>query len=235
MAFYDSADLLQRCQDAAQLPADDEAMDPAAWYRLLSAAQAQWYLTMAAIVPDALYGAPSLLAVSAGESNVYTFGVDVDGRPVVPIGQVRLFRTEDAAHRPDWPAHALTPGVDFRPEGDRVRVPQTGAVSFADGGPWAVFITPPSAISAASQPSLLPIEARELLVLTAVETWAIQGGLHDPTPWVGRAAKRWNGGGTPGDVGILGALREQYYHHHAPAAGRGGARVSRLSRWGGWA
>lgn len=236
MATYDSADLVQRCRDAAQLPADDEMMDDPAWYRLLTAAQAQWYPQMAAHIPQAFYGAPERLE-SADGGLTYPFGDDLDGRPIIPLGQVQVFRTEADANRPEgaqvW---ALRPGVDFIAEATQLRMRLTGAAGlFPDGGPWVRMIEPPSAIDATHEPVLLPVHARELLVLGAVEAWATQGGLRDPSPWVGRARKLWSGDPTdPTDTGLLGAIKLQF-----PSAGRsayaGGfaGRVPGTYFWGG--
>jgi hypothetical protein len=206
-------------------------MTDAVWYRLLTAAQGQWFATMAAIIPEALFSAPQMLESDDG-GLTYTFGNDVDGRALVPYAVRGLFRTEADARRPDWFGRALVPGADFTIAGDRVWMPETGALAFADGGPWAVYVAPPGVIDATHEPTLLPLPARELLVLTAVEAWATQGGLRDPGPFIGRAGKLWSGGGTPGDVGLLGALRGQYFNQAAAAAARGGRRVSRLAYWG---
>jgi hypothetical protein len=220
VAPWSSADLLRRCQRAAQLPADDEAMTADAWYDLLTSAQAEWYPELAAHVPHVLYSAPRQLTSFDG-GRTYRFGDDVDGRPVMPVGEVQVFRSERDASQPEGAsAWSLRAGDDFIAEGDLLRMRTTGGASvFPEGGPWVRVIDPPGVIDADHEPVLLPTHARKLLVFGAVEEWATQGGLRDPSPWIGRARKvAYGDPSTPGSVGLIAALKLQY---PAPAsAGR---------------
>lgn len=224
--LYDSADCVQRCRDHAQLPLVDESMDDPAWYRLLSTAQRFWYLRIASVAPAVLQGDPVLLSSDDG-GVTYSFGVDENNRPLVPLGGVALYRQESDAYEAAGAAvWAMRPGIDYRVDGDRVRFSARATPSFPDGGPWAVFVTPPSDISNTQQPVLQPIEARELMVLSAVVQWASQGDLRDPSPFKQQIADLWRGTG-PGDLGLLGALKTQHFGNAAPprrgyGAGRGG-------------
>lgn len=217
--LYDSADLVLRCRDAAQLPDDDEAMTAAAWYRLLTEAQAVWYPQVAAHVPTVLYGVPELLESTDG-GVTYPFGDDEDGRPIMPLGEVWVFRTEADAYEPDAYDRRLRNGVDFQVDASQLRFRLTSPTPFDDGGPWVRMIEPPGVIDATHEPVLQPVHARQLLVYGAVETWATQGGLRDPSPWVGRAQKLWAGDpASRADVGLLGALKQQF--SAPPPRGRG--------------
>lgn len=220
MAEYDSADCLVRCRAYAELPEDDESMDDAAWYRNLSAAQKKWYGRIAAINPEVLWGAPTLLQSFDGGAT-YSFGTDADGRAIIPLGQIALYRTEADASEPEGPTvYGLRPGIHFRHEGDRVRLSSTNPTYLPDSAPWARFITPPSAIDASADPTLLPIEARELIVLDAVVAWC--GNLRDPMPFKALIQSLWNGDGA-GSPGLLAALRTAWWAHSAsrrrPGAG----------------
>lgn len=229
VALYSSEDLLQRCRDAAQLPEDDEAMTAAAWYRLLTEAQAFWYPQIAAHLPHVLLGAPELLTSTDG-GLTYTFA-DVDGNPVLPLA-LRVFRREEDAYQPEGAsAFGLVAGRDYANLGDRLEFRLTGTrPSFPDGGPWVRWIAPPGVIDADHEPTLLPLEARVLLVYAAVETWATQGGLRDPGPWVGRALKLWSGDPrNPADIGLCGSLKLAY----PPMRGAGGRRLV-VRTYGGW-
>lgn len=228
--LYSSADLVQRCRDAAQLPADDEMMTPDAWYRLLTAAQAQWYPQVAAHVPQVAYSAPRLLqSFDGGET--FGFGTDGDGRPIIPLGEVQVFRSQDHATQADG-ALRLRSGVDFLAEATQLRFRLTGArPAWTDGGPWVRMVEPPGVIDAEHEPVFLPTYARELLVLAAVEAWATQGDLRDGSAWRGRAQRYWSGDpANPADVGLLGALKKQF--PAAPSWGRV-VRVSGRHFWRG--
>jgi hypothetical protein len=223
MGLYTSADLVQRCQDEAQLPVDDEAMSPTKWYRLLTEAQTLWFPQVAAHLAHVMLGAPELLTSDDG-GVTYTFGLDDDGRPVVPMA-VRVFRREQDAYEPEGAsAWGLTTGVDYLMLGDRLEFRLSGTrPSFPDGGPWVRYIAPPGEIDASHEPTLLPVEARQILVYAAVESWATQGDLRDATTWVGKAQKVWNGDPrNPADVGLMGALKLAY---PPPTAGRGRRRL----------
>jgi hypothetical protein len=224
--LYDSADLVQRCRDAAQLPVDDEMMDDAAWYRLLTEAQATFYPQLAAQVPQVLLSAPRLLTSTDGYS--YSFGLDEAGRPVMPLA-VQVYRRLDDALRSEGPGTwGLAPGQDFRQLGDRLEFPWWGPRPvLPDGGPWVRYIAPPGVIDAEHEPVLLPVHARQVLVYAAVEAWASQGDLRDPSAWRGRALKLWTGDpANPADVGLLGALKLAF---PPPPSVRGG-RLTVLAR-----
>jgi hypothetical protein len=219
MALYDSADCLQRCRDAAQLPDDDEQMTPAAWYRLLTSAQGRWFPIVAAHVPHVHYSAPELLE-STDDGLTYPFGTDEAGRPTVPF-MVQVFRREADAYQPNAADFALRNGVDYFAEATQIRFRLTGArPTFPEGGPWVRSIAPPGEIDGTHHPVLYPVHARELLVLDAVEQWATQGDLRDASVWRGRAQKYWTGDPANRlDVGLLGALTVQF---PAPSSGRAG-------------
>lgn len=214
--LYDTTDCVQRCRDHAQLPQNDESMDASAWQRLLTTAQRRWYGIIATIAPRVLSSDPELLASVDGGAT-YTFGLDEDGRPLIPLGQVELYRELADASRPEGPSvWAMRPGVHYRVDGDRVRFDPTHPIQFTDGGPYAVFVAPPAVIDETHQPSLLPIEARELMVLSAVETWAAQGDLRDPAPFSAQIDRLWTGGGQRGNTGLLGTLKGMHFGNAAP-------------------
>lgn len=205
MAKYDSADLLARCQRNAQRPATDAAQLPADWYAFLTEAQDEWFMHFASIVPEALYGTPTVLTTT-DDGLTYTFGTDADGDPILPMGHVEVRANPGGAVL--VPATEWSSAYDFVIEGTRIRWPNGARRTFS-GGPIARFITPPGIIDASTQPTF-PKFARMLLVHRACAKWARRGGLRDPQPFLDAEQEVWLGNPEAGVMGILGMLRTQY-------------------------
>lgn len=183
VSYLGSADLLARCKRVAQLPAIDESMPDSTWYDLLTEAQHEWIMKLAARFPHHFYGAPTKLTTADG-GKTYTYGVGPDGSQTVPFGHVELFAMDGG--RPMYSTTYESPSYDgFLFEGAVVRMPRNKARVFANG-PWARFVTEPFPISATMQPDarLRPSHMRMLLVYEAVLRWASQGGEVDPSPYV---------------------------------------------------
>lgn len=188
---WDSLNLVRKCINRARRPDTDEEMLESdgvtnAWYDLLSEAQDHWVRRIAAIYPEALYGAPVKLTTADG-GYTYTFGNDADGQPIFPIGHVEL--------RESRTGRVLIPGADWQDndfvmEGNKIRIPNGRTKTFTSG-PYARFVAPPTNISAAVQPVINPPQARVLIVLRAVITWATNGNLRDPSPWEREEQSQW--------------------------------------------
>lgn len=200
MATFDSADLLSRCQTLAARPATDTATAPATWYSLLTEAQAHWYNTIVAQVPWVLMNPPTLL-VSTDGGTTYPFP-----GCVFPLS-IEVYDALDTG-RILKPSAYWDPNGDYIWEGDHIRFPQGQQQTFSNG-PFARYVSPPGAIDASTQPTLVPSHARLLLVYRAVAEWANRGGFRDPAPFYDLERRFWYGNPQTGDVGLLGMLKQQ--------------------------
>jgi hypothetical protein len=204
---WTTAELLADCRFLARRPTLDNEMDPTDWYRLLTIAQRHYYNLFGAHFPGLLYGAPVKLTTS-DDGETYDF-VDAQSNAITPIGAVEIRASRNG--------HLLTPGpefdaaTDFVIEGTKIRIPNGKTRTFADG-PYARYIAPPSDIAENVEPSLVPDFARDVLPPRACAIWATRGGSRDPTPYMAEEQKRWSGDPlTPGDFGLMGALKKQYF------------------------
>lgn len=203
MALLDSADLLARCKRGAARPAVDEDKGPTdttaddLWFALLSEAQIHWIAELASHVPDmaGLYTIEKLTTADAGVS--YDFVAE-------PLGHYEI--RESKTGRLLVPGPEWDPGADFVPAGQKIRFPGQLPRTFGDG-PYARYVKQPGVIASATQPTLLPTNARLLLVHHALGLWASRGGLRDPRPFWDLEAKTAFGNPSTGEVGIIGALK----------------------------
>lgn len=188
-------------------PATDASQTSVDWYAYLTEAQDEWYAHLASIVPEVLYGNPTVM-VTADSGLTYSFGTDVDGNKIFPMGQVEI------RANPGGPL--LLPTVewgvmnDYIPEGDHIRWPNNTKRTFGTTGPVARFISPPGLLDDTRPPTLKPLAARLLLVHRACAKWARRGGLRDPQPFLDEETEAWLGNPQAGVLGILGMLRTQY-------------------------
>jgi hypothetical protein len=197
MATWDSADLLARCKRLSNRPSTDVGTADADWYALLTEAQAQWYDTYSAQVPYVLMGSPQTLT-TADSGVTYTFPSSV-----TPLA-VELY---DGNYRLLKPTTFYDTGGDYVWEGNKIRFPH------AEARPdtyYARYITPPDVIDGSTAPVLVPAHHRRLLVYTAVAEWATRLP-RDPSPYYALIQRAWFGNPALGDVGILGALKNQNF------------------------
>lgn len=204
MATWDAADLLQRLKLELQRPTVDAALSSAQAYQLLSDAQVLWMRTLADHVPEANMGAP--IQLSTTDRMTYTFP---DG--VEPLGHTEV---RDGRRGP-----VLIPGSEFddwadftiEASGTVLRVPSGRTRSFPNGL-WVRCIPAPGVIDGTHDPTLLPKQARLLIVYQAAADWARLGGLRDPAPYLQKLqAAAWGDPMNPGDVGIIGSLKTMYF------------------------
>ncbi len=103
---------------------------------------------------------------SADGGATYIFGTDAGSNNIVPLGDAEIF--PDLASIPDCP---LAEYDQYLIEGDKIRIPNNGTMTFA-AGPYARFWTPTYAIDASTQPTLKPIQARGVFVWDAIIKYA---------------------------------------------------------------
>lgn len=207
MADWDTANLVRRCKFKTRRPdagQDEEMLDPdlvvdGFWYDLLTEAQDYWTDIMASTVPEALYGPPTLMQTADGGATWY-FGSPAANPKVYPIGHLEI--------RESRSGRVMIPGTDWQSkdfvmEGDHIRLPN-GKSKLFSAGPYARFVTRPSGINAATEPTIQPPGARILLVNRACILWCSQGGgMRDSTAFEKEEAMNWNR--------IVNALRTQFH------------------------
>lgn len=158
------------------------------------------------------------LTPDANYPYTYTFGSDADGNLLYPVGGVQLYRVPGDV--PDWP---MVPGVEYLMEGAIVRAP--GNAALPGGAPYFQGLVLPLTLSATASPVLLPVQARELIVLAAATEYASDVGL-DPTPYQTRFDEAWDR--------WIGAIQAQYAESGAIAAAHPAARPPRWKYYGGY-
>lgn len=194
MARYDSADLLRVCRLTSGRPAADADMTSDRWYEFLTQAQEHWAEVIATHVPAAMFDGDPAALIPSEHHRVWMFA----GEPEI-IGRIEL-RHGQWGEKID--------SADYIQEGNRV-IFRTH--SPAQGTVWGRYVSAPREIGPNTQPSLLPIRARILLVYHACSLEAGRGGMKDPAAYLAQAQKLWMGDPMiEGDVGLLEALQKQY-------------------------
>jgi hypothetical protein len=133
---------------------------------------------------------------------------NIGSRFIFPLGDVEVRAAPSGRllrPGPDW-----DPACDYVPAGPIIRFPGARQRNYF-GGPVGRYCPPARAIDVNTQPMLNPPNARILIVYHACMLWARRGGLRDPEPFKEDLLQAWAGDPqVPGDVGILGALKNQY-------------------------
>jgi len=201
VATWDTADLVARCQRQSGVPSTTEFPATADWYAWLTEAQAFYYGVWATHCPWFLMSGPTLLTSS-------------DSGATYPLpSSTRVLAVEIYDTNPNGrllrPGAYWDAGADYVWEGNQIRIP-LGKTKTWSSGPYARYVAEPGDIDGSTAPTLQPDYARILLVDHAVALWAERGGMRDPTPfWLRERKRTWGDPQTPGDIGIVGALKLQ--------------------------
>lgn len=213
MANWDNADLLARFKEVTLRPAVDEELTDAAIYKLLGDGQLYWYQLFSVHFPWLLYTAPTKM-LTADNGLTYTFP-----NGVTPMkAEIR----ESLGGRKLVPGAEWSAGSDYVWEGNKIRFPLGASRTFSDG-PYSRYVVPPGIIDGATQPTLTPDYARQLIPLRAAIIWAGRGGLRDPKPYKDEEDEIWYGEPARGKIGMLAMLKTQNPDLGAGAIRRGGA------------
>lgn len=173
MTTWDNADCLRRFKRAVGLADANEESDAVDLYPILSSAQAEVIREIGVRYPACLYSTQGPTALTAAaDRKTFTFGTDVNGNAIMPLGWVQISPRLTAFSGDD--AYLWREGVDFLDEGTRIRIPSARAYSGTLYGRWVP--TPPD-ITAIVQPVLEPAEARDLIVNRAAKAWASEGNI----------------------------------------------------------
>lgn len=168
---WTSADLLSRFDNLAARPSGTaDAMGDTAKYQYLSDAQQEVIADLSAVAPWTLYqkvAYGSMPTLTTTDSQVFTFGNDVNGNPLFPQGKAMIYPSLNAIPDSPW-----REGWDYLNEGTQIRIPNNG--TYAGTLYWR-GIAPVLDITATNQPALLPVASRILIVYKAVWTYALAG------------------------------------------------------------
>ncbi len=161
---------MSRFNTAAGRPATGDSFSDASKYQLLSDAQQEIIGDLSAIAPWTLYSKAAYAStptLTTSDSQIFTFGTDVNGNPMFPTGKVMIYPSLTAIPDSPW-----REGYDYLNEGTQIRIPNNGTYS---GTLYWRGIAPVLDISATNQPALLPVQARILIVYKAVWYYASTG------------------------------------------------------------
>jgi hypothetical protein len=203
---YTSAGLLALLKDTTQITTTNQGTSDAQLYQLLENAQLRIAQLMAVHVPHTNVSAPEALT-SADSGATYTFAY-------YPMGHAEL--------RDGRSGSLLVPCSDWNAngyviEGQTVRLPNNHPRLFGNGL-YARYVRTPSTLNASNEPTLMPTHARLAVVYDAAVEWAGQGGMIDPSPYLKmRQDFLWGDPAYPGNVGLIPALKTQYYGQGASA------------------
>jgi hypothetical protein len=202
---YNKAWLVALFKRKARRPTTDGGLDDTSIYRYLAIGQERAYERIAMHKPEVLYGARTLMVTTdAGLS--YRFGVDADAANITPMGHVEVYASANAAYPlrpgPSWDANA-----DYIHDGAVIRFP-LGRARLFPAGPYFRGVLRPAEISASQEPTLVPLEARLVIVLQALVEWAEEDGARDPEPFQKAVTRFWSGSpDDPTDQGFIGRLK----------------------------
>ncbi len=217
MAQYDSADLLARIKVHAKQPTVSQDMSDIGWYVFLGDAQESIMAELATHVPEANYSTPTKMTTT--DSGLTYFIDDGSGGVQEFFGWAEV--RESRAGSLVTIGAEFDPAVDFAAEGFTLRVPDGKTRTFADG-PYVRYVAIPGLLSAAVEPVLKPNYARRLIIYRALQYWAARGGLRDPAPYMQLEQREaWGDPNSPGSVGIIAALKSQYYGAYAVPSAQG--------------
>lgn len=176
MALYDAADLVSRTKTLLNRPQADEAFTNTTTddvlYQCVSEAIRRVNELLAWHVPEVAYNAPTQLTTS-DNGLTYGFGVDADGNPIIPLGQIEL-RGDGPTGLPilpgnDWDDTTLVYLLDTDDSTGYpvVRWPGQRTRTFANGL-WARYVQPPRQVTSSSSPvTLKPFQARAVVPYAA--------------------------------------------------------------------
>lgn len=174
MASWTSSRLLELFNQLAGRPSSGDSITDAQKYQRLTDAQNVVLEDAASRVPQAFYSKAAYAStptLTTTDQQVFTFGTDVNGDPLFPIGKFRIFENLQAI--PDYP---WVEGIDYLVEGSQIRIPNNqtwGGTLYWRG------IAPVADITASVQPSITPVWARVLIVYEAVRRFAEEGKRDD--------------------------------------------------------
>lgn len=205
MATYDAPDMLAELRALLAVGSNTQGSTTAQYYRLLQDAQVRIAQIMATHVPHANRIVEALDTADSGATYTFDF---------YPLGHAEIRDGRNGA--------LVLPASDWDPngyviEGQTLRMPNGQTRQFANGL-YARYNRVPGALDGSNPPILKPEHARMAVVYDAAVLFASQGNAMDKTPY--EILKRnflWGDPEVFGDVGLIPALKSQYYGQGASA------------------
>lgn len=159
--LWTTADCLTRVRRYLRQPTTSDFPVDADIYAALAEAENEVKRRILPVCPWLILQAPT--AMSSSDSGLtWTFGNDSDGNAISPLGAYAIYR-----QRSDIPDFPLQRGVDYQDEGIRIRMPNNRAssIQWPDAStPWFYGNLPTVTIGSSNEPTLVPVDRRELLV-----------------------------------------------------------------------
>jgi hypothetical protein len=168
-----SAELLELFNDLTGRAATDVILDTKK-YTWLARAEKEVISELAGVAPWVLYpkvGTANLPQLVTVDNNVFTFGLDADDQPIVPFGDVQIYRKVS-----DVPDRPLQLGWDYLSEVSQIRFVRNRKYT---GPLYYRGIVMPAKIAADENPHLLPTDANELTAIRAAKNFAESGNLRN--------------------------------------------------------
>jgi len=240
-AHLNTAAILQQIKDIARRPATDAEMGGSddMWYRFMTEAQRYWTQRIVTVAKRPNAGDVLQLVLSNGLYHFWDFYRSTFASPtlITPMWFGAVSRTSERG----YPLYVTDP----HERGDLTYVGASGTVStghlraISPGTSSATlfsrWIVPSGTVDATpdGELTLMPEDARELIVWRTLELWAKRGGGkgRDPRIYENEQDNLWTGS-RPGDYGLLGYLQTQYpelgnefsdgYWWHSPDLGTHG-------------
>jgi len=197
--FATGPDLLARCRQESQEPTLGDVTTDAVWYSYLTDSQRKVHRIWDACVPHLLVSDPTAITSSDGG---FTYALP-SNMPVYGRFTVR--------HGRSGPLLAIgeefSNSADLVLEGTKLRIPNGRARTFSNGLYLRCVLEAP-VIDASTDPIILPVSARILIVYDAVATWCTTIGQKNPLPFRDLFQRTlWGDPQVVGDGGLMGALR----------------------------
>lgn len=165
-----SADLLQDLKELIGRTGagTTDVIQDTDYYTRLTKAQTQVFSEVLPMFPEAFYqkvGTTSLPQLTSVDGNVWTFGNDNTGNPIMPIDDAQIYREPE-----DVPDNALVKDYDYIGEATQIRLLRNrkfGGTLF-----WRGAVEPgPISATAGQVPCFLPAGANELTSLRAARNF----------------------------------------------------------------
>lgn len=206
MAEFDAADCLAKLKRELRRPTSDAQVDDTDLYELLTegARYAQQLLATHGFEQNAAWE-----EATTADSMTYTILYE----PYGPL-EVRSGRNGSSlVLGPD-----SDPSTDLVWQGTTFLVPNNETRTFANGL-WVRYTKTHGVISASSAPTLKPTRARYMAIFKAAELWMDRGGYKDATVFSNKLHRLAFGDPSmPGDVGLVGGLKQSFMlSAHPPA------------------
>ena len=181
-------------------PSTDAGTSDAEWYNLLTLAEAKYKPIIVAHYPAAMYAAAGVVALTSSDNKVWTIPNVND----YALG-IQILRSETG--EPLKAGAYWDQGSDYVMEGATIRITRGRELSTT---PYARVVAGPKAITASVDSAILPKQLRILLVYHACALDAGRGGMDDPSYYETMEKEAaWGDPDSPGDLGLLGALKIQ--------------------------